>query len=173
MMGLVKRTCVVVGDGARARLLSYHWFPGNGHALDTLTERLDLVNPSHRLRAGEVYSETRPGLRRGAPTGPGHATDDHRGRHREKEAQRFAAEIAEATGELCEKMGYCRLLVIATPHMLGEIRDALEKHPEWTRRVVEHIECSRDLTRLTIPAVHDWLASNDLLPPRQRLGLEI
>jgi hypothetical protein len=37
--------------------------------------------------------------------------------------------------------------------------------------VVEHVERNRDLTGLTKPEVHDWLATHDLLPPRPRLGL--
>lgn len=166
-----QRTCVVLADGARARLLTYRWQSGDEEELGALTERCDLVNPNHRLRAGDVHSETRPGLQRAAPGGPGHATDDHRTRHREQEEKRFAAEVARAIGELCQKMGHCRLLMIATPHLLGEVRAVLAKHPDWTRAVVEQVERNRDLSQLTEPQVHDWLAANDLLPPRPRPGL--
>ena len=167
-----KRACVVVADGARARLLTYHWQSGDEQDMGSLTERRDLVNPNRRLRAGDLHSESRPGLQRAAPQGPGHATDDHRVRHREQDEKRFAAEVAKATGELCQEMGHCRLLMIATPHLLGEVRAVLAKHPDWTRAVVERVERDRDLSQLSKPEVHDWLAINDLLPPRPRLGLK-
>jgi hypothetical protein len=48
----------------------------------------------------------------------------------------------------------------------------LAKHPDWTRAVVERVERDRDLSQLSKPEVHDWLAINDLLPPRPRLGLQ-
>jgi hypothetical protein len=74
------RTIIIVADAARARLLTYDPDPSADHTMaPVLTERTDLVNPERRLRASQVYSDTRPGTAY-APTGLGFGLDDHRDR---------------------------------------------------------------------------------------------
>lgn len=164
-----ERTCIVIADGARARIFSYRWRRGDSD-VDNLRELRDLVNPGRRLRDDETFSESRPGLRQSMSAGPRHGVDDHRKDHREEADRRFATEIAEATGEVLQEMGSCRLYLLAAPHLLGLLRDQLDKHPDWTKGVVERVERDRDVTRLSTSQLRDWLVSADLLPPRRRLA---
>ena len=171
--GQSKQNCIVVADGARARVLTTCWQddpmkPDSERRGDRLEERQTLINPSHRIHDSENYAETRPGLQQNGPGGRRQGVDDHRQAHREQETHRFAGEVAEAIAKICEDLGHCRLLLLATPNLLGELRDALAKHPESTRHVSEQIELDRDLTHLTPPELREWLVSSNLLPPRRR-----
>ena len=70
--------------------------------------------------------------------------------------------VAEVTG-LVHSAHANRLIVCASPHMLGELR-ATGDLP--TDIAVE--EMPRDLVKLTPPQLRDQLAEYNLLPPRPR-----
>jgi hypothetical protein len=166
-----RRFCVLVADSARARILV---IAGGDADLEptrsALTEVAALTSPERRARDSELFSDPRPGLRRAGPHGPRHGTDDHRERER-REARRRLAELAAAEADaVCRRTGASRLVVAASPAMLGLLRPALDRCSGASP--LARVERARDLSMLTPPAIHDALAQAGLLPPRTRLGLE-
>jgi protein required for attachment to host cells len=159
------RICIVVADAARARLYTYE--PGDYPVTERraeLVERADLVNPERRLRPSEVLSD-RPGLSR-APTGVLHGMGDHRVRREHDVDLRFAGEIYRQLDDLLTAHPAPRVVVVASPNMLGLLR-------QWTgglgARSIQLDEVAADLTRETTPVLHDHLAKLSLIPARQRL----
>lgn len=156
---------VIVADSARARLFKYR--PPESDEI--LVEVEDLVNPSRRRLDSEVFTDSRPGLRQAQRGGPRHGVDDHRGEARDEKERTFAVEIIGHAARLSETMDRCRLVIIASPGMLGALRAALADGPAWLREGASQ-QFDRDLTSLDAPRVHDWLAEANVLPPRPRLG---
>jgi protein required for attachment to host cells len=70
--------------------------------------------------------------------------------------------VAEVTG-LVQSVHADRLIVCASPHMLGELRSAGDLP---TDLAIE--EMPRDLVKLTPPQLRDQLAEYNVLPPRPR-----
>jgi protein required for attachment to host cells len=129
------RTWVLIADAGRARVLASEG-PGKGLAP---VEGLALENelpPTHELvRDRQPRSMESVGNMR-HPITP--RTDPRR-----KEKRRFAAEIASALEEQLEIRAFDRLVVVAPPRALGDLRDAM---PESVRlRVVN--EVAKDLTK--------------------------
>ena len=159
---------VVAADAARARFLILRVPEENMGELATITELATLSDPEARIRDAELFSETRPGMRREGPQGPRHTVSDRREGHRRAAGQRFAAEIVTHARRLWRQYGVTRMVLAASPSMLGLLRPAMDEGnastPPWSIG-----EVARDLTRLTAPALHDALADEGLLPPRGRL----
>ena len=161
----MKRACIAVVDATRARLYT---FEEGGDPAHQLAEVKDLVNPGRRLRVGEMVSNYEPGVE----TSQGGArarsqTDDHRDAHVEELDSKFAREVVESIEALVDEDGYRHLIVVASPKMLGLMRqaDGVLHRPDLTID-----EISRDLARLTSPQLHDHLASMKLIPARIRLA---
>jgi protein required for attachment to host cells len=174
----MKRACIAIVDAARARVYTYEEDSTPGQEL---REVVDLVNPGRRLKAGEMFSESRPalanhgGLRRSVQGGnrtdsgePGSTYDDHRGAHIEEMDNKFAKQVVEALDRviLDEKLGH--LILIAPPKMLGTLR---KNDGVLHREGLALDEITQDLTNLSPAMLHDRLASLDLIPPRQRLKM--
>jgi len=158
------RTAVVVADAARARLFTYE--PPNGRP-GMLVERVDLVDPERRLRSSLIHSDSRPGTAVAA----GHLSfglDDHRDQHRHEIDRRFASEIYLQLDELLGNYPARRVVIVASPHILGLLR-------LWTgglaKRKIELHERALDLTLETTPKLHDHLAKLQLIPARTRAGV--
>jgi protein required for attachment to host cells len=157
----MKRACIAIVDAAHARLFTYD---------ERLEEIKDLVNPGRRLRASEMFSETRPSLGqnpgRNTSHEPGSAKDDHRDDHIEMMDAKFAKEVLAEIERIMVSDKYLHLILVASPKMLGELRkgDGVLHRPGIT---VDEI--ARDLTKLTSSQLHDHLAQLDLIPPRERL----
>jgi protein required for attachment to host cells len=111
------------------------------------------------LRPSEQLSETRPPSNR-TPTGLGYATDDHRDDYIHELDRRFAAEIMGQAEALIAETGSQRLIVIASPHMLGLLRH----HTDRLRDQLEVEETALDLTRETVPQLQTHLVDLGLLP---------
>lgn len=158
---------VVVADAARARLFAF----GSPAESSALVEIEDLVNPSRRRRDSETFSDARPGLRQAQRGGPRHGVDDHREAHRAADDRAFGAAIIERAVARCGARGRCPLVVIASPTMLGILRAALAGAPGWLLCPLEW-QLPNDVTRLSAPRLHDWLADRQVLPRRRRRGLE-
>jgi protein required for attachment to host cells len=157
------RTCIAVVDASRARLFTLNRTSDVEGVHEELLERSDLVNLARRQRPSELFSDSRPGTNR---TGGLHyAFDDRRQAHiRELDAdfsQRIIAELLELIR--CEHTQ--RLILCASPRMLGELRDAGRDLRRGTL-VIEEIP--RDLVKLTPPQLRDQLESYGLLPAPSR-----
>jgi protein required for attachment to host cells len=137
--------------------------------LSPLVEAADLANADRRARDSEVLSDTRPGLRREGPASPRHGVDDRRDHRKRVVDRRFADLVAQTAARAWSKLPGCKIVVAASPTMLGALRQALVKH---TRGPTQHEirELARELARLSAPALHDALADAGTLPPRGRLA---
>jgi protein required for attachment to host cells len=154
--------CVAVADASRARL--FHLEPAE---LPVLTEVEALVNPERRMRASEVMAESRPGLRQSpGKGGPRHGVDDHRDAHAREVDRKFASLVGEAIAGLHRERGGA-VVVVASPAMLGHLRETSAE----VLRATAATELARDVTGLSPSELHDYLASESLLPPRQRLQI--
>ncbi|HET7500295.1 MAG TPA: host attachment protein [Kofleriaceae bacterium] len=139
--------CVVVADGARARVLTLDEH-GATRELDELAE---ITNPALRVRRSDIGS------------------DSHRREIERSFTAHFAAQIAEEAAAVWSCFPACELILAASPMMLAPLR------LEVSRRIgpdahVEVRELARDLTRLARPRLHDQLSEAGLVPPRDHVA---
>jgi protein required for attachment to host cells len=132
---------VVVADGARARI--FQGDPRVGH--------LELVMPELTGRAREKGSELladRPGRSLdSSQVGNRHAMEPSTD-PKEVEKERFARELASTLEKAADEGRFARLMLVAPPKMLGELREVLaEKVKE---KIVKEVD--KDLTWV---AVHE------------------
>jgi protein required for attachment to host cells len=161
------RTGIVTADATRARLYTFDELTAAvDEPTQELRERVTLVDPARRRRASELFSDTRPGLDR-APSGRGFAVDDRRDAALRRMDREFAGDIAQACVELMRSHRVSRLIVAASPRMLGFLREL----GPLAAADVELCEIDRDLVHLSNAQLHDYLANRDLLPARERVGL--
>lgn len=134
-----RTTWVVVADGARARILSGD--PAKGGLESVMPE---LVGRG-REKGAELMAD-RPGRSLdSSQVGNRHAMEPPTD-PKEVEKQRFARELA-STLEAADKEGrFDRLLLVAPPKMLGELRDVL------SQKIKEKIykEVDKDLTWVSV-----------------------
>jgi protein required for attachment to host cells len=157
------RVCIALVDATRARLFAFERTTEGGATRDELVERTDLVNPQRRRRPSEVFSDTRPGSSR-----TGHlqyAFDDHRDHHVSQIDEKFARMAMAALRELIDEHPTQRVVICASPRMLGRLRAA---SPGLLPDDIALDELPRDLVRLAPGEVRAELASRDLLPPAER-----
>jgi protein required for attachment to host cells len=161
--------CLVVADAARARLYTYDP-PADpfGDRIDVLHERADLVNVDARMTAGERLSDTRPGTAY-SPTGLGFGLDDHREDNRRRHDRLFADEIAARVEALVAETSCSRVVVVASPRMLGMLRPAVKAIARL--RDLDIDDLALDLTNESTPRLHDHLAELGVLPARERAGI--
>jgi protein required for attachment to host cells len=162
------RYCVVAADAGRARILTLGTASPGDPTPVSLVEVADLTNPARRTRDGDLFSDTRPGLRRESATGPTHGVDDRRDSQRAEADRRFAEMVAdEAQAAWLDEPG-CHIVVTAPPKMLGSLRPAIARRMTGAAPLdVEELD--KDLSRLSPPALHDALAEAGLLPARGRV----
>ncbi len=111
------RIWVLVADSSRARL-----FEAAG-AMAALEERTDLVMPSARLQEQELVSD-RPG-RTFDSFGEGRHAMEPPTAAKDIASGRFAAEIAALLESERQRGTYTRLVLVAPPAFLGQLRGAL------------------------------------------------
>ena len=157
----MNQTCIAVVDAARARLFTLERSAEAGGLQEHFEERRDLVNPQRRLRPSELFSESRPGSSRIG--GRQFAFDDHRDDHIEALDAEFARAVANEMVSLLRQTHANRLIVCASPHMLGELRRA---HGELRHAGLAVEEIPRDLVKLTPAELREQLESYGVLPPR-------
>jgi protein required for attachment to host cells len=129
-------TWVVVADGKRAAILQNDG-PGHGLAAMPGHQYETELPPDRELRSdrpGRVF-ESADSSRHGiAPT-----VDYHR-----QEKERFVARIADIVEQAAQQGAYDRLVVVAPPQALGDLRSALGKNSQ--ARLVGTL--NKDLTML-------------------------
>lgn len=130
------RTWILVADGGRARILEAAGRGKGVHLVSGLEASLDNP-PSHlqgRDRPGRVHESV--GYTR-------HAVEPKQDPHRVMEAD-FASQLAETLGNYAASKSFDRLVLVAPPTMLGELRKALP--PDAREKVAAEID--KDLTHV-------------------------
>lgn len=114
------RTWVLIADGARARILENDG-PGRGlHASDGLEFDSD-HSPTHELvddRQGRTHASHGYGRS---------AIEAHSDPHRELKAK-FATHLADVLTRGLDAQSYDRLVIVAAPVTLGDLRKAISDH---------------------------------------------
>jgi protein required for attachment to host cells len=140
------RTWILIADGARARILQNDG-PGKGlQALEGRAWHGDHA-ATHELmtdRAGRAFSSTGPARS---------AIEPHSDPHRQLK-RNFAHRLADALTEGWRDRAYDRLILVAAPSALGDLRAALS--PEVRAKVVA--EVPKDLTKTPDAAVVEHLS---------------
>lgn len=157
--------CVVTVDGARARFFCVE--PVQQPALESgprlVEDREALINTELELSGRALWSDTKTG--RNAANGMAHGYDDHRDQHTEEFKRRFAKQVADEAVQLAQLKGAKKLIVTAEKQMLGYLRNSLHISPKASFEVTE---LAKDLSRLSPQDLQEHLASEGLVPPRQR-----
>jgi protein required for attachment to host cells len=155
------KAIIAVLDATRARVFV---FTRSSHASgidEQLVEQSDLVNPARRLRPSELFSDTRPAL--GRVGSRQFATDDHRDAHLDHFDQAFAAAVAAELVRIADANLPDRIVLCASPRMLGTLR-SLTARLHRPGRFID--ELPRDIVKLTVSQLREYLESYGLLPPR-------
>jgi protein required for attachment to host cells len=152
-------------DGARARFFTLQ--PARQPAVESgpsLVEAPEaLVNAEAEQSGAELWTDTSTG--RNASAGMAHGYDDHRDKHMGEFRRRFARRVAEQAVLMAEQNQAKSLVIVAEKQMLGLVRGELKVPAKATFEVRE---LARDLSRLSPLDLQGHLASEGLVPPRQR-----
>jgi protein required for attachment to host cells len=152
------RACIAVVDASRARLFTFERSADPGGLRENLVEQQDLVEPSRRLRDSEVLSETRSGLARTGSLQYG--LDDGRDARMDLLEAGFARAVVHEACKLLRVANAQRLILCASPSMLGELRRVRTELPED----VAVDEVPRNLVALAPSELRERLASYAVLP---------
>lgn len=147
------RACILLADATRARIFVYERTTDAGDTHEQFTERTDLVDPARRLRTSELFSDS---------TSSRAGFDDHRTAHLEEYDAAFARQIVGEVAPLVRTPEIQRLVICASPKMLGELR-ALTADLARPGLVIE--ELARNFVKLTTPILREQLTAAGLLPP--------
>lgn len=142
-------TWILIADGARARILENEG-PGKG-IHPAIDEEFRKALP----KTSEMGTD-RPGRGQESATTARHAVETPDWHRFEKE--KFAKEMAGMLDQAAELGAYDRLILVAPPKTLGNLRSALSAN---TRKKITG-ELDKDLTPLTLGELPDHLAK--LLP---------
>ncbi|MGH6947609.1 MAG: host attachment protein [Kiloniellales bacterium] len=129
------RTWILLADGSRARFL-LHDGPGKGLKSAPLDDREIEVPPTRDL------GSQRPG-RSHDRFGQGRHAMEETDWHRFEEA-RFAKEVAGLLNQAAKSDSYDRLILVAPPKTLGDLRQALDSH---SSKLI-YRELGKDLTKI-------------------------
>lgn len=138
-------TWILVADGARARVLASE---GPGKALYDAFDR-DFVGKKELMR--EMVSD-KPGRTQGSADSSHHAFGPKKEWHR-FEKQVFAKRMAELLEQTAMQNAYDRLILVAPPQALGDLRSALGAHAQ--KKVIGELD--KDLTHMTDHQVAEHL----------------
>ena len=128
MTKLSQDTWVLIADGQKALFLQNHT-DGDDPYLQVVRKE-EQENPPTREQAAN-----RPGRMSDGPSGHRSAFDDTDWHELEKE--RFAKDLSDILYKLAHKGSYDRIVLVAPPAVLGELRDNL--HKEVQNKVVGEI----------------------------------
>lgn len=169
--------CVVTTELARARIFTLE--ASEQPELESspyLVERKSLVNPQHKAKESDVWTDTRRGAnrehqsaQRGAQTTgtPHHNYDEHRENNERKANTQFAKELVADLKDLISREKLDHVVLCAEKQMLGVLRPELDA---LLKDKVKLTEIGKNLTNLTPRELHARLADDELLPPQKRAG---
>lgn len=130
-------TWILVADGARARILANE---GPGKGLHDAMDR-DFIGSHERMR--DMVSDKPGRQQESAQTGARSAMEPTTDWHRMEKSQ-FAKMMADILEKAALANSYERLVLVAPPQCLGDLREALGKHAK--ERVIA--EFDKDLTHV-------------------------
>lgn len=130
------RACIAIVDASRARLFTFERISDSNGMRENLIEQRDLISPERRDR------------------------DTHRDAHTEEIEKRFAHRVVDQIADVVRTPETRRLIICASPHMLGELRDA--RRTQFDKLEIE--EVARDLVNLSPAALREHLAAYGVLP---------
>lgn len=139
------RTWILIADGAQARVLEAR---GKGHGLS----EVEGLKRGVALAASHDLGSDRPGRTHESVGAVRHAMEPTSDPHREQK-RRFAGEMAELIGQHLKAGDFDRLVVVAPPVTLGDLRAAL---PDAVAKVVAG-EVAKDLTKVPDPEIASHL----------------
>ncbi len=154
--------CVVVADGAKARLFSLQG-ADIGEGGPNLVEISGLANPETEAAGKEIYSDNKSGRNTSSGGGGAHGYDDHRNQHIDEIERRFAKTVVTAAAQAVQRNKSGCLVVAAEPRMMGHLRDAMGA----TMAGLKVKEVVKDLTKLSVHELHERLAADKVLPARE------
>ena len=153
----MQRTIIATADATRARLFTFDRDDDVGRVRESWSERTDLVNPARRQTPAQLFSDTRTNTARTG--GRFFGLDDHRDAHIDEMDTEFARMISAAIDEAVRDTGARRIILCASPRMLGILRATQRRN-----NGVEIDELARDYVKLTPPQLHAQLIDRGLLP---------
>jgi len=133
-----KVTWILVADGSRARVLVND---GIGKGLQTAING----EMTHDLPPTRELGSDRPGRGGQRATGNRHAFEPHVDWHR-FEKEKFSKAMATILDAAAERNAFDRLVLVAPPRTLGDLRSALGAKS----RARVHAEIDKDLTHVAI-----------------------
>ena len=140
-------TWILVADGSQARLFSND---GPGHGVELVS---DAVLRGRNLPGREIMSD-RPG-RTFDSAGQGRHAKEPRTDPREVEKRRFADQLAAMLEDELNQGKFDRLVLVAPPKALGQLRDELSK----SLRARVSAELTKDLTHLPQQELQEHLGT--------------
>lgn len=154
---------IIAADGARARFIT-------GETLDDTTlegspkmvEHDNVVNPLGHVKSRDEFSDSMSRKPSGkGPHGALPVTDDHRDRHELEEDRRYARRVIEAAERFAKEQQPARLVLSASPGLLGVLRGELDQ-----RRFngLELMELPQDVSNQSLSQIRDVLTRRGLLP---------
>ena len=149
--------CIVVADGARARLFLVD---ASEAGTVRLAEVEDLVNSEYRAHGRQVLATARSTRNTSRQSGPMHPYAQRRGRHRLELEKRFAQEIAGRAAGLTQSWSQGAVILVAEPRMLGLLREAGR---EALKRGVTIKELAKDYTQLTVSELREQLNATGIM----------
>ncbi len=132
-------TWILVADGVRARVLANE---GPGKGLTDAFAR-DFIGENALMR--EAVSD-KPGRNQESATTDRHALEPRTNWHRFEKHQ-FARRMAELLETAAKQKAYDRLVLVAPPQALGDLRAELGRHAK--DRITGELD--KDLTHVSIP----------------------
>ena len=153
----MQRIVIAVVDASRARLFMFERAADPGGIEETFTERTDLVNPMRRRTPAQLFSDTRTNTNRTG--GRFYGVDDHRGGHIDAIDTEFARGVASAIARAVRDTKAGRVIVCASPRMLGILRTT-----ELRRGGIVIDELAHDYSKMTPPQIRARLVKQRLLP---------
>ncbi|GAW33399.1 protein required for attachment to host cells [Roseovarius sp. A-2] len=144
MAVLTNGTWVLIADGEKALFLR--------NSVDAISPALDVVRKDEQENPSDYdQSANRPGRKHDTGVGQVSAMDDTDWHELAKE--RFAHELAEILYKYAHRGAFERIVLVAAPHALGDLRKAL--HKEVRDKVVAEIP--KDLTHHSLDKVATML----------------
>ena len=159
---------VAVVNGTKARFLTLSSAEFNEYEPGpNLIEHEALVSAENEMQGQELWANTKTGRNRGT-SGQAHSYDDHRNKHMFEFERRFAQTIVQRIIDLSQAHQTKHLILVAEPQILGILREA--KTAGLSKQLVV-TEVAKDLFRMGIKDLHDYLAKRSLLPGFHRVAV--
>lgn len=155
---------VAVVDHSRARLFTFEDSDFPEQSPPALIEQKDFTNEASRQMGQDLWSNSQSGHNRSAVSHT-YGYDDHRQNHLREFERRFASEV---TGQLQQMQTTCeptKLVLVAEPQILGILRETIQSCPLRSLRCEE---LAKDISKLSVSQIHQYLADKALLPPPYR-----